>query len=141
MIEVNTRLISGLLEPFAGLGDDDSAVEKYRSLDANDELVMKKLIEGTIAKHFRGYSQKGRDRIKLTLRYGLSKPDFDFAQVMDADLVPFYPPETPRDLFMWIWDVLFEGEEFIPLDLTKVRVRDDIYELNRASMYEGPNRN
>lgn len=134
MIQVNPDLIAGLLGPFIGLADDDDAFELYRSLDCNDEGQVKQLIRQHVRKNFNKYSEKGQNRIKLTLKYALSNNDFPFHDVYYGSLLPFDAPSNPRDFFVWIWEELFPDEDFVPMDITTVRIHADPSELNFPDM-------
>jgi hypothetical protein len=101
-----------LLGPLAGLADDDEEACKYAILDANDECQVKPIIERLISPHFLVLEPKRREAVKTALKYYLSKPDAQFDRVFDSLLPPFSAPDNARNFFVWIWEVLFDGEDY-----------------------------
>lgn len=130
MIRANSYLLSAFLEPWCGLGDDDAAIGSFLSFDPENGEQVQALIRATLPGHFSRFTEDSQESLKQSLRYFLNLPDFDFEGVFEASLPPFDPPSDARLFFTYIWEVLFEGEDFAIRDIDSVRVGNDPHELN-----------
>ena len=131
MNSVNPYFLHTLVEPFTGLADDDDAVRAYVDLDPNDEPMVRAIIRKTIVPHAASLSVDAVERVKLSYRYYLSKPDSDFDRVFYSNLPPFNAPDDPRKLFLWIWEECFPGQDFLLPSLDQYFENRDIEEPMR----------
>ncbi|MDR2981212.1 MAG: hypothetical protein LBV12_03080 [Puniceicoccales bacterium] len=110
MKTVNPYFLHVLLDPLTGLADDEDAVEKFATLNPDDQHEVRTVIREMLTPNFENLPSQTQKRCKQALAYYLSKPDANFGRVYEACLPPFDPPKDPRDFFVWIWSELFPGE-------------------------------
>ena len=66
--------------------------------------------------YFESLDSRLQSAFKLSLRYVLNVPDFDYKNEFYSMLPPFdCPEETPKNAFLWLWEVLFPSEQPLPL--------------------------
>jgi hypothetical protein len=129
--QVNPWYLHKPLGPLVGGADDDEAVEKYKSFDANDACAVRFLIRELIVPHVARFDDAGIARIKLAMRYYLTKRDSKWDRVFNSILPPFGAPRDPRDFFVWIWEECFPGEDFHLNNLDEYEVVADCNAVNR----------
>ena len=128
MKTVNPYFLHRLLDPLSGLADDDESVEKYATLDPNDEESVRQVIRHLLVPHFRSLSADCVVRIRLAYQYYLTKESSNFERVYESILPPFDPPNDPRMFFVWVWEECFPGEAFELEDVSDIVESPDINE-------------
>jgi hypothetical protein len=85
-------------------------------------------------RHINNYFERTSDTykksLKRTLSYYLTTNRIDFDRLYDNRLVAFEPPADPRDFFLWIWQILFPGEDYRIEDVENYSETEDINEPN-----------
>jgi hypothetical protein len=109
---IYTNLLDDFLGRLTGLADDDEETLKYRPLNRNCRQAVKEVIKERILPEFQSFTPLMQEASKLCLKYYLSKPGFRFDRVYESLLLPFDHPDDARDFFVWIWEVLFDGEDY-----------------------------
>ena len=127
MMYVNRHYIRVLLEPLGGLADVDDEVDRYASLDTNDEVAVRQVIRTVLVPYFERIDQESTERIRLALAYGLSDDATRFDRIFNSNLPPFDPPSDPRDFFLWLWDECFPGESW-SVEIGEYDLKDDVEE-------------
>jgi hypothetical protein len=130
---VNPYILRDLLSPITGRGDEDEVVEKYKLVDFSDETQYKVIINDLFVDYFQTLSKEKKAKAKLALSYYLSRSEFDFERVFESCLPPFDPPRNVRDFFVWIWEALFNKENY-NIDPNEVyKIVADVHEPNRPA--------
>lgn len=129
---VNPWYLHVLMDPLAGLADNDDAVLKYRSLDPNSEVAVRLVIRELICPYLTGINALCLSRVKLAMRYFSATPNFPWDRLYESDLPPFDPPDDPRDFFVWVWNECFPGESIAIDNLDDYEVVRDLDEVNRT---------
>ena len=111
-----------------GGADDDEMTARFRNLDVNSAVQVKAVITAEIKPDFEAQSEKFREACRTALRYYLCKPDSRFERVFYAHLLPFDPPNDVRIFFVWVWEVLFPGQDYHVSDLGQFEEVNDISE-------------
>jgi hypothetical protein len=132
MKTVNPYFFIELLEPLVGMADIDEEVETYRNINPDSEEEIKKIIIDVLKPHFDSLSEVKKEQCKITLSYYLTTSTIDFERIFASYLLPFDPPSTPQLFFMWLWEVLFEGEEYIMENPDQCVEKNDVYEPLRC---------
>jgi hypothetical protein len=130
---VNPYFLDVLLRPITGLADDDDAVLHYQGIELSNEKQYKEVIRGTLIGPFNSLDDEKKKKSEIALSYYLTKDEIDFQRVFDSCLPPFDPPTNARNFFVWLWEELFAGKDYIIPDLETYRVMPDIHEPNRPS--------
>ena len=130
---VNPYFLDVFLRPITGLADDDEAVLYYQEIELGSEEQYKAVIRDTLVEPFNSLDEEKKQKSKLALGYYLTKQAIDFQRVFDSCLPPFDLPENARDFFVWLWEELFAGENYIVPDYETYKVVPDIHEPNRPT--------
>ena len=109
---VNPYFLHDLIGPLSGRADDDDAVDKFSTLDPNNERDVRDVIRQMIVSYAKELSTRRRQRIRLAYQYYLSKPAVNFERVFESILPPFDPPTDPRLFFIWVWEECFPGDSY-----------------------------
>ena len=133
MKQVNPWFLDDLMSPISGLADDDDAVMYYRQMNVDSEEKFRAIIREKFVVYYYALDEQKQEKAKLALSFYLSKPEFNFESVFDACLPPFDPPKDARDFFVWLWEELFPGENYVISDLKSYKIVPDIYEPNRPT--------
>lgn len=112
MKNVNPYYIHALLAPLTGLADDENSVRDFSIIDSDNEHQMKQIIRLYLKPYFLRFDGQSKEISKLSLRYYLTKADSDLGRIYDSCLLPFESPSEPRLFFKWLWEELFNGENF-----------------------------
>lgn len=130
---VNPYFLLDLLGPITGRGDDDVVVEKYRLVNFSDETQYKIIIDELFVDYFQSLSEENKSKAKLALSYYLSRSELDFERLFESCLPPFDPPKNARDFFVWLWEALFNEEDYI-IDPNEVyKIVTDVHEPNQPA--------
>lgn len=63
----------------------------------------------------------------------ISSLEFDFERVFESCLPPFDPPKIALDFFVWLWEALFNNEDY-NIDPNEVyKIVADVHEPNRPA--------
>jgi hypothetical protein len=130
MKHVNPNFFSNMLGPLVGMADGDD--DEYQNLNPNSEEEVKKIIIDVLKPNFEEFSQEKKEKCKRTLSYYLTTSKIDFDGIFASNLLPFEPPTEPRLFFIWLWEVLFEDEDYLMENPDQFVERNDIYEPNRG---------
>lgn len=130
---VNPYFLDVFLRPITGLADDDEAVLYYQKIELNSEEQYRALIRDTLVGHFESLDDVKKQKSKLALSYYLTRQEIDFQRIFDSCLPPFDLPANASDFFVWIWEELFAGEDYIITDSETYKVVADIHEPNRVA--------
>ena len=141
MKTVNPFYIHALLSPLTGLADDDDAVNQYSKVDVDNEHQVRAIIRSRLKPYFLRFDDKSKEISKLSLKYYLSKPGFDFARIYDSCLMPFESPSDPRRFFEWLWRELFGDEKIWIESATEFIESKDIHAPNLIKLADEPNQN
>lgn len=134
MKTVNPHLMGCIFNPFAGLADDDDAVEKYRDLNPNDQNAVREVIRELSVPYVQNLRERVKIRVKLSCQYFLSteQPDRLFRGLFEGSLPPFDAPDDARSIFIWAWNECFPGESYVlanPKDYTEVFDVDETWRV------------
>jgi len=130
MKTVNPYFLNDLMSPITGLADDDNAIKYYSNLNINTEEKFRSIIKDLFLPYYENLDNTKKQKSKLALSYYLSKADYDFERVFESCLPPFDPPSNARNFFLWLWEELFNGEDYLIKDLKSYKVVLDIHEPN-----------
>ena len=130
MKTVNPYFLNDLMSPITGLADDDNAIKYYSNLNINTEEKFRSIIKDLFLPYYENLDHTKKQKSKLALSYYLSKADYDFERVFESCLPPFDPPSNARNFFLWLWEELFNGEDYLIKDLKSYKVVLDIHEPN-----------
>jgi hypothetical protein len=111
-ITVNSEWLDALLDPLAGGADDDAEVLHFQSFDPNDEAAVRAVIRERLVPYFRRMNAESVERIELTYRYYLQKPNYPWEHILPGLLIPFEAPRNPRDFFVWLLDECFPNHDW-----------------------------
>lgn len=95
-----------LISSLIGLGDDENAFLQYQHLDTNDQSKMTQVFVETILPDFEKFGTLTKQQVKTTLRQLLSDGNTDFEEIFYSRLLPFEPPDIPRNFFLWLYKAL-----------------------------------
>ncbi|OCX50843.1 hypothetical protein BEL04_19135 [Mucilaginibacter sp. PPCGB 2223] len=134
---INLSYLYYLTAPLVGGADDDEMVKHYWDIDHNDENTIKEVIKSVVKPFFEtNYSLLFRETVKETLAYHLSANKIDFAGLFNGQLHPFDHPTNPKLFYVWIWEVLFDGESYGILNLDEYSEKDDPNEIIRLNFFK-----
>ena len=97
---VNPYFLDDLMSPIAELADDDEASIFYSYVNPANEEHYRAIIRDLLLEYYNKLNDSKKEKVKLALRYYLSKRDSDFERVFNANLLPFAPPNNPKDFFL-----------------------------------------
>lgn len=136
---VNRFWVATLLDPVAGLADDDAAVRRYQRFDADDPGVVRAFAREKLKPFFDRWDEASREKGKLALQYVLSFAPDDLGHLLDSVLPPFASPVDASAFFGWIWDEIFEGEAWILENRAEFRIVDRAEETNSLRLCRADN--
>jgi hypothetical protein len=128
MKTVNPYFFIELLGPFVGMADVDDQVETYRNINPDSEEEIKKIILDILKPHFDSLHETKKGKCKETLSYYLTTSKIDFDGLFASYLLPFDPPSIPKLFFTWLWEVLFEGENYVMENPDQFVEKKDVYD-------------
>lgn len=131
MTNVNIYFIFSFLYPLTGMGDDDEQVNYYMENKPSSEDDYRLIIRQILVPSFKDLNETEQDKAKITLKYLLNKNNVDFERIFESKLPPFELVIEPRNFFLWIWEELFNPEEYIIEDLKEYKENNNIHEPNR----------
>lgn len=132
MKTVNQSMVSDLLNSLGGSADINEKIFKYQNVDSNNEKEIKEIILLNIKPHFESQSDQYRASAKLSLSYFLTTNRIDYGYIYDSCLIAFDHPTDARIFFLWIWEVLFYGEDY---HINDVKNYSEIDNVNEANSY------
>jgi len=112
MDTVNKYMLSDLLNPLGGTADSDEKIIQFKDFNSNDEEAVKKIIIDEIKPHYDHMNDGYKTSVKRSLSYFLTTNRVDFGHVYDDCLIVFDHPADARDFFLWVWQVIFPGENY-----------------------------
>lgn len=112
MFLIRPDLLDIFVEPLIGLADDDEEVYKYMLIKPQTPEEYKKIIRENLKESFQKNEDKKKKSAEIALRYYLSDSTIDFERVFYSNLIPFEAPIPARNFFLWIWQELFEDEDY-----------------------------
>lgn len=117
MVKVFPNSIVYLFSPLGGMAD-----EEVKNIDISlrpsvlSEQTIKAIYERELRPAFLALDARVQFACKLSLRYVLNAPGFDYRNEFESMLLPFDCPEPPKLGFVWLWEVLFPGEAALPFE-------------------------
>ncbi len=132
MCKANSAYLENLLAPLNTIANDEARV--YARYDSENEKLVKRVFEKHIRPYFQGIPQQSQDNCKMNLKYFLTTGDAPFHDIInDQYESPLDSPLDPKSFFVWLWEVLFPGEDFhlSQNDLQEFLV---VYDRNLATM-------
>ena len=123
-----------LRHALGGLGriGDEAAREIYKRPDPYSEASLKDVFRRFAVTHFEANPDKYKKKCKDSLRYFLTTREAPFERILlsqqDSELMN---PPDPYQFFVWLWEVLFAGEDFHIKNLDEWTV-DNTLEAFRA---------
>lgn len=136
MKKVNPYYIHALLSPLIGLADDENSVRDFSILDSDNEHQMKQVIRLHLKPYFLRFDDQSKEMSKVSLQYYLTKADSDFKRIYDSCLLPFESPSESRFFFEWLWEELFDGENFWLENIDEFIENRDIHAPNLIRLGE-----
>ena len=92
---------------------DEEQQKIYESGKAYTEAVLRDVFRRIVKPEFDGWRTDDRARCKDSFRYFLTTKDAPFARICATlQESPFPTPPDPYQLFVWLWEELFPGEDF-----------------------------
>jgi hypothetical protein len=134
MKTANQQFLTEILNPLTGMADDDQMVASFRNLEVNNPSEIKKVLCQTILPEFNKRPEAYQSAAKSSLSYYLTSGNADFEGVFYSALLPFRAPDNIKQFFVWVWEILWEEEDYKVLDVTSFKETDDIHEPIRLSM-------
>jgi hypothetical protein len=126
---MNGYLLGSLLGPFAGMSDEERD-EAYKRIEPNDEDAVKRLISTTLKPNFDRQDDQSQAVLRENLSYFLTAGSDFWRAIYEMYMPPIDPPDDPRQFFVWLWEVLFPGEDYVMGELSDVKVVNDIDALS-----------
>lgn len=115
MLTVYPESMIYLFGPLVGLADEGMNLDVRLRPSIVNEQVVKQIYESELRANFSTLDPRLQSACKLSLRYVLNASDFNYKREFESLLPPFDCPEEPRNAFLWLWEVLFPGEQPAPL--------------------------
>jgi hypothetical protein len=112
----NLRVLVHVLSPLSVLSrQEEDALFK---VDPDCASEVKVVLERYIKPYFTQLTEDHQHELKNSLAYYLTAKTVDFERVVNSmQECAFRSPTEPRNLFVWLWGVLFPGEDYVtPLD-------------------------
>jgi hypothetical protein len=110
---INQYLIVYMIGPLVGGADVDELSKKYYSIDGNNEKEVKDIIRKEILPEFISNTKNMQLKCKQALSYYLTTDKADFERIFNGNLLPFDCPNDPKLFFIWLWEALFAGDNFL----------------------------
>lgn len=128
MKTVNLYMLNDILTPLGGGADIDEQIFQYQNFNGNDKMSVKNIIAREIKPYYKKASQEYKTSFKRSLSYFLTTNAIDFGRLYDSCLIAFDHPANPRDLFVWIWEVLFPDTDYILENIHEYEEVEDVNE-------------
>ena len=117
MLKIYPDAIVGLFGPLVGLADAGAQLDSRLRPSIVTEDIAKQIYERELKPHYESLDHRLQEACKLALRYILNATDYDHRNEFRAMLLPFdYPNGDPKNLFLWLWDILFPQEQPVPFN-------------------------
>lgn len=111
MYKANLAYLEKLLGRLNVIPDDEAS--QYSLYDCDNEELVKSVFERHIRPYFQCAPRESQDNCKMSLKYFLTKGDAPFHQIINNQYEsPMNSPTDPRAFFVWLWEVLFPGEDY-----------------------------
>jgi hypothetical protein len=105
-----------LFAPLGGMADQDpDDIDPELQPEIVDEKTLKHIYEQHLKPHYVAMKPQLQDAIKTMLRLFLYDEDIDHKGQLEGLMLSFGHPESPKNAFWWLWEVLFPGETALPL--------------------------
>jgi hypothetical protein len=95
-----------LMDPWAGLADDDEAADRYMELGELTEEKYRQIIKQDLVPYYCSLPEKKRLDLLNKLKIALEDKKCNFEREFNSVLPPFEPPEDPKQFFVWIYEEL-----------------------------------
>jgi hypothetical protein len=109
---VNRNFIDSILSPLIGSGDIDEEMDSYKNINPNSETEVKNIISNTIKPEFEKNSTDFKKIARETLAFYLTTEKIDFGRLYNSLLIAFDHPDNPKVFFIWVWQILFNNEQY-----------------------------
>ncbi len=125
---VNRYFIDDVLSPLSGLADSDEDVKQYKHFQSDNENQVKALFHEKIKPAFDYKNDNIKIKTKNALAFYLVSDKVNFASIFHSNLLPFQSPKNPKLFFVWLWEVLFDFENYNLIDIKSFSENNDIDE-------------
>lgn len=103
--------VTPLLDPWVGLADDGTEIDRYAWVDPADDASLRRVIVQDMVPYVATWDDQHRERAKVALQFALTfGTEWFFQRCFDSSLPPFETPVPARRLFEIVWNELF-GEQ------------------------------
>lgn len=134
MKQFSLQYIDLLLEPLVGLADDDNEVAKYSNINSHSSEEFKQIINQILKPHYELLDQPSKEMAQGSLRYFLGRPDTDFERIYYSNLMPLDAPHPARMFFVWLWEVLFDQQNWEDNGLPEFDEEQNGYAFSQAKL-------
>jgi hypothetical protein len=125
MKTVNQYYLRELLGPLNTLGDEDVRFIGC-FVDPNDEAAVKDVLRKHVLPMCAELSKETLDHYTSALRYYLTTRSAPVTAFISAQQEsPLRCPADPHSLFLWVWELLCPGEDYLVTDLACWREEND----------------
>ncbi len=111
-IKINIHFLTDIINSISYY-DFDECDLLFARLDGNDEYEMKLIIRYNLYINYLFKPDKYKKIFKPTLQYYLTTEIVDFESIFNDAMVSFDCTKKPKTFFIWIWEVFFEGEDYL----------------------------
>jgi hypothetical protein len=125
----NAYFLGNLLAPLGGMSDEEH-FHASETTDPDDADSMKSWLRSVLKPNFDRYDDPSQQLIRENFRYFLTA-DIDYwDRLYEMWMPPIDLPADPRQFFVWLWEVLFPGEDYRDPDVDGVEVVNDVSALD-----------
>ena len=132
MIEVNLDLINSLICTIATLNISDEEVAELSEIDPNNEQQVRAVFRQYLTPRFSDFGPRSKVRLKESLKYLLNCKDGKLLDYVSGEEPPFYLPDPPIKYFIWLWEELFDKENYLVTDLSQYKANNKFGEGTRT---------
>jgi hypothetical protein len=121
---MNAYLVEALLGPFGAMSDEELS-DARKWINPNESVSVKGLIANVLKPEFDRYDKNSQRLIRDNLSYFLTVGFDHWKSLYEMSMPPIDASDDPRQFFVWLWEVLFPGEDHVMSDLSNVKVTND----------------
>jgi hypothetical protein len=113
MKPINLYYLGALLTPWAGSAEDDERYNEFNELDPTDEDAVRARIRADLVRYYERWDERSKAKAKAAFQFALTFLDRTFfARTFNTEMIVFQPREPVRELFEWLWEELFNSEDW-----------------------------
>lgn len=124
---VNVYYIGAVLEPFLFLEDNE---ELFQDLDYENEVDVKNIIKSVLKPHFHAFDENSKVIVKNSLGYFLYHDSDMWESIFAMNHPQFDLPSEPIKFYKWLWEILFENDDYEDEGNKEYFVNNDIDKTN-----------